>query len=245
MFTKYFRVCLIKDHPKLNFLGVYAVHESDTKWRVTNKEYNWGWDHDKPKLVVSLDPAYVRLNFSSPIDSKYSHSIKIKEYFEEEELVTEVEVVEPPRPTNFIERIIQSFKLNSPMPTISTPKSGSKNNYYSFYRTDYRYSYRTIDLIVLARTLQEDHPEVFATFSKSIIYMFEGIMTLATNDYARKDFDYALREGENLLKEYYKFAVDAKEKSDASTQARVESSVSEYRTIIDELTKGMKRINDI
>ncbi|ALN97719.1 hypothetical protein Bp8pS_040 [Bacillus phage vB_BpuM-BpSp] len=234
MDTIYYRVCLLRDHPELNFLEVYNCSELCGRFTIHEKTFWSSFFGDQPRLSVSMAGAQVRLNFSSPVSSRESDCIEFVNH------LTDLEPIEKEKPKK---SLLNFFGLGKKVQQKNKQLEKNPRRYYNFYNTDY--SKEVLDLIVLTKTLRDDYPEIFATFSKSIEYTIESLLTLAKNDYAHRDFNHSLKNGISLIKEYYKLAVVAKEKADSETKKIVEASIKLHNQAIEELTSGMKRINDL
>ncbi|GLI90475.1 hypothetical protein [Bacillus subtilis] len=98
-------------------------------------------------------------------------------------------------------------------------------------------------LVIYLKTLVNDHLEVYQEFQESISYVCAALHEINKNDYLIDIFPSKIEQAENLIKEYYKFAIAVRKKTDVEVKEMVKQSIANHDDVMSRLIDGMQKIN--
>lgn len=98
-------------------------------------------------------------------------------------------------------------------------------------------------LIVYLKMLVKDHLEVYQEFQESISYVCSALQEINKNDYLIDIFPSKINQAESLIKEYYKFAIAVRKKTDVEVKEIVKQSIDNHDDMMSRLIDGMQKIN--
>ncbi len=98
-------------------------------------------------------------------------------------------------------------------------------------------------LSVYLRALIRDHTEVYQEFQESISYVSMALNEIDKNEHLYSMFPEKVAQAERLIKEYYKFAIAVRKRTDEKVREMLSQSISNHDEVVGRLIDGMAKIN--